>query len=188
MKILIITGPPYSGKGTQCEIIEKQLGLKHISTGDRCRLEKKNETSIGLTMSAYEEKGELVPDEIMKALFGQILEENKNASGILLDGYPRTSPQVADLLELVTEKQMKIDQVLSIEVAEEELLKRAAERAKNSTRKDDQNIETHIKRIRVFEEQTRPAIAKLKTQLHVDEINGMGSIAEITQRIQNKLR
>ncbi len=47
MEILIITGPPYSGKGTQCEILNQQLGFQHISTGDRCRLEKENRTEIG---------------------------------------------------------------------------------------------------------------------------------------------
>ena len=60
MEILIITGPPYSGKGTQCEILKEQLKFEHISTGDRCRSEKQNETEIGKIMSEYEEKGDLV--------------------------------------------------------------------------------------------------------------------------------
>jgi len=101
MEILIITGPPYSGKGTQCEILIKELGFKHISTGDRCRQEKEKKTEIGKVMATYEEKGDLVPNTIMKALFDQILEENKTGAGIILDGYPRTQPQVDDLIELV---------------------------------------------------------------------------------------
>ncbi len=70
MEILIITGPPYSGKGTQCEILNEQMDFEHISTGDRCRMEKKNKTEIGKVMAEYEEKGDLVPDSLMKELFG----------------------------------------------------------------------------------------------------------------------
>src|SRR5882757_4005949 len=99
MKIVIVTGPPYSGKGTQCEIISKILHFTHLSTGDRCRQEKDNKTEMGMILSKYEEKGDLVPDSIMKTLFSQILDENKDGNGILLDGYPRTRPQVDDLLE-----------------------------------------------------------------------------------------
>lgn len=56
MKILVITGPPYSGKGTQCEILKNQLGFIHVSTGDRIRYEKEHQTVLGKSMSAYEEK------------------------------------------------------------------------------------------------------------------------------------
>lgn len=76
MEILIITAPPYSGKGTQCQIIKDTLQFEHISTGDRCRLEKEKETEIGKILSEYERKGDLVPDVIMKELFGNILDEN----------------------------------------------------------------------------------------------------------------
>ena len=107
MKILIITGPPYSGKGTQCEILKNLLNYKHISTGDRCRLEKEQGTEIGKELSKYEKKGDLVPDQIIKTLFSQILDENRSEEGIILDGYPRTIPQMDDLLALVSEIRIK---------------------------------------------------------------------------------
>ena len=135
MEILIITGPPYSGKGTQCEILKTQLNFEHISTGDRCRLEKQNDTEIGKIMSEYEEKGDLVPDSIMKDLFGQILDENSSKDGIILDGYPRTEPQVNDLIELVDSKQMSIGKVLNIDVPKSELLKRAEKKSRNIKQK-----------------------------------------------------
>ena len=116
MEILIITGPPYSGKGTQCKSLIEELDFKHISTGDRCRLERENGTDIGNIMSEFEEKGDLVPDSIMKDLFSKILDENKSNSGIILDGYPRTKAQVDDLLELVNSKKMEISKVLNIDV------------------------------------------------------------------------
>ncbi|MDX6181835.1 nucleoside monophosphate kinase [Flavobacterium sp. Fl-77] len=187
MEILIITGPPYSGKGTQCEILKNYLHFEHISTGDRCRLEKQNETEIGKIMSEYEEKGDLVPDSIMKDLFSQILNENKSNIGVILDGYPRTQPQVNDLIELVNSKQMKIGKVLNIEVPKSELLARAKKRAETSNRKDDKDAKIHIKRIEVFEESTRPAIEYMKSKIKVETFDGLGSIDEITKRIKASL-
>lgn len=187
MEILIITGPPYSGKGTQCEILNEQLDFKHISTGDRCRFEKANATEIGKIMAEYEEKGDLVPDSIMKKMFSQILDENQANKGIILDGYPRTEAQVNDLLELVQQKDMKIGKVLNIEVPKSELLNRAKKRAETSTRKDDKDPKIHIKRIEVFENSTRPAIEYMKSKLTVNTFDGLGSIEEITERIKASL-
>lgn len=187
MEILIITGPPYSGKGTQCEILREQLGFKHISTGDRCRSEKENGTKIGNTMAEYEEKGDLVPDSVMKALFSQILDENKATKGIILDGYPRTVPQVDDLIALVKQKGMEIGKVVHIDVPKPELLARAKKRAETSDRKDDKDPKIHTKRIEVFENFTRPAISYMKSKLTVETFDGQGSIDEITERIKASL-
>ncbi|EJG02135.1 adenylate kinase family protein [Flavobacterium sp. F52] len=187
MEILIITGPPYSGKGTQCEILKDELHFEHISTGDRCRLEKQNETEIGKIMSQYEEKGDLVPDSIMKDLFSKILDENIAAKGIILDGYPRTEPQVNDLLELVKSKNLEIGKVINIDVPKEELLKRAQKRAETSNRKDDKDVNIHLKRIAVFESSTRPAIECMKSKIKVLTFDGMGTIEEITKRIKDNL-
>lgn len=187
MKILIITGPPYSGKGTQCDILRAQLNFEHISTGDRCRLEKEKGTVIGKTMSEYEEKGDLVPDSIMKDLFNNILDENKSKAGIILDGYPRTKAQVNDLIELVESKGMKIEKVLNIDVPKSELLIRAENRARTSDRKDDQDPEIHKKRIEVFEESTRPAIEYMKSKINVLTFDGLGTIETITERIKASL-
>jgi adenylate kinase len=183
MKILIVTGPPYSGKGTQCEIISKAIGFKTISTGDRCRQEKESQTEIGLIMSRYEEKGDLVPDPVMKNLFSQILDENSGEKGIILDGYPRTKPQVDDLIALVRSKKEQISLVINIDVPKDELLARAMKRAASSNRKDDQDPAIHLKRVQIFEESTRPAIAYMKTLLPVVVIDGMGDIDTITKRI-----
>ena len=187
MKILIITGPPYSGKGTQCEIISKALHITHLSTGDRCRQEKTDGTEVGEVMSRYEQKGDLVPDSIMKTLFGQILDENKGRKGILLDGYPRTRPQVDHLEELVTERNQQVALVINICVPREELLHRALRRSVDSDREDDKDPETHLKRVRIFESATQPAIEYMKTRFTVVDIDGMGEIGEITRRITDEL-
>ena len=187
MEILIITGPPYSGKGTQCEVLKELLNFEHISTGDKCRQEKQNETEIGKIMSKYEEKGNLVPDAIMKDLFGKILDDNKSKAGIILDGYPRTKPQVDDLIALVNSKNLKIGKVINIDVPKSELLIRAKKRAETSTRKDDKDPQIHIKRIAVFEESTRPAIEYMKSKITVLTFDGLGTINEITERIKDSL-
>lgn len=188
MKILVITGPPYSGKGTQCEILEETLKFKHISTGERIRAEKDNNTKIGLIMKEYEEKGMLVPDEIMEELLTQVIVENENEKGMILDGYPRTSPQVDTLIKLLKEKDKEVNQVINIEVPKDELLNRARERAKKSTREDDKDVKTHMNRIEVFEASTKPAIEYFRAKIKVDDIDGTGTIEEITNRIQSKLR
>lgn len=188
MEIIVMTGPPYSGKGTQCEILEKMLNYKHISTGERIRSEKDNATEIGKTMKEYEEKGVLVPDELMEKLLNKIIDENKDQKGIIFDGYPRTIPQVDTLINLLKKKEKKISQIINIEVAKEELLLRAKQRAKTSKREDDKNEEIHIKRIEVFEANTRPAIEYFKTRAKVDDIVGIGSIEEITKKIALALK
>lgn len=183
MEILIITGPPYSGKGTQCELLEASLGFIHVSTGDRIRKEKDNKSAIGKIMTSYEESGALVPDEIMQDLIGQIVDENLNEKGMILDGYPRTKSQVDTILDLLSKRKLNVAAVINIDVPRDELLARAKERAANSNRKDDQDINIHLKRIEIFERETRPAIERMKTVFTVKDINGLGTIENITKAI-----
>ncbi len=124
----------------------------------------------------------------MKELLGAILEENKSKKGIILDGYPRTKPQVDTLIELVKQKNMEIGKVLNIDVPKIELLNRAKKRAETSDRKDDKDPKIHIKRIEVFEDSTRQAIEYMKLKLKVETFNGLGSVEEITERIIENLK
>ena len=187
MNILIITGPPYSGKGTQCEFLKSILNYEHVSTGDVCRKEKINKTEIGRILSKYEEKGDLVPDDIMKNLFGNILDQNIKNQGVILDGYPRTIAQVDDLIALITDRNLSIENILNIEVPKVELLKRAKKRAETSNRIDDKDEHIYVKRIQIFEEQTKPAIAYMKTLMTVNDFDGLGSIESITNNIKSSL-
>lgn len=187
MEILVITGPPYSGKGTQCEILKQEFGYKHISTGDRIRQEKDQQTEIGMIMSEYSKKGNLVPDSIMKNLLGKIIDENSTEVGIILDGYPRTESQVDTLIELLKEKGEKISKVINIEVPKNELLQRAKKRAETSDREDDKDPQIHFKRIDIFESETRPAIEYMKSKLNVVSIDGLGTVEEITKTLKNEI-
>lgn len=187
MEVIIITGPPYSGKGTQCEILEASLGFKHISTGDRIRKEKAERTAFGKIAKTYEENGNLVPDEVMAGLIGQIIDEHLGEKGIILDGYPRTVAQVDTILQLLREKQLKVSKVINIEVPKEELLLRAQKRAAESDRKDDQDPKTHLKRIEIFEVETRPGIEYMRSKCEVVNVDGLGTIQDITADIAGHL-
>ncbi len=184
MDILLITGPPYSGKGTQCEILEAELGYAHISTGDRIREEKARQTPIGKLMQQYEEKGELVPDETMEELLEHIILERQQEKGIILDGYPRTISQVDTLLRILQRNGLSISHAININVPSETLLERAKKRAETSGRLDDRNVNTHLKRIEIFEKETRPAIRYLETLMPVTQVDGLGTIPEVTGKLR----
>lgn len=188
MEILLITGAPYSGKGTQCEILQARMGYKHISTGDYIRQEKAEQTQLGKLMQQYEEKGELVPDDVMEKLLERIIQEHRQEKGIILDGYPRTIPQVNTLLGVLQRNGLQISHAINIDVPKGVLLERAQKRAETSDRKDDKNTDTHIKRIEIFEQETRPAISYLATLTAVDHIDGMGTIPEITDKLLGIVR
>ncbi len=101
-----------------------------------------------------------------------------------MDGYPRTIPQVEDLVNVLKSRKLSIDKIINIEVPTNELLKRAKKRSETSTREDDKNPETHYKRIRVFEQQTKPTIEFMKKEFDVTTFDGLGKIHEITKRIK----
>ena len=94
---IVIFGAPGSGKGTQSELIIKEYGLDHISTGDVLRSEMKNETELGKIAKDYIEKGQLVPDELIVDMLAKVLDSKVNSKGVIFDGFPRTIPQAKAL-------------------------------------------------------------------------------------------
>ena len=123
---VVIFGAPGSGKGTQSELIIKEYGLDHISTGDVLRGEMKAETELGKIAKDYIEKGQLVPDD-----------SKKPAKGVIFDGFPRTIPQAKALKKMLNERGTDVSVMLNLQVEEEELIKRLLERGKVSGRSDD---------------------------------------------------
>lgn len=188
MKILVMTGPPYSGKGTQCEIIAKETDYAHLSTGEAIRKEKDEQTELGKLMSQWQDEGKLVPDEVMEEFVEELIKQRSDSRGIILDGYPRTVNQVETIIRITDKLGHEISQVINIEVPKEELLKRALKRAETSDRIDDQDPQKHIKRIEIFEEDTKPAISYLNKRIGIETVNGLGKIEEITVRIKEKLK
>ena len=126
--ILILLGPPGAGKGTQAKLLSVELGIPHISTGDMFREHTAAGTELGRKVKALMANGGLVTDDITNAMVKERLERPDVAKGFILDGYPRTLPQVGYLDELLAGMKRRIDHVISYEVAEETLVERISGR------------------------------------------------------------
>ena len=102
---VVIFGAPGSGKGTQSELIIKEYGLNHISTGDVLRAEMKEETELGQIAKDYIEKGQLVPDELIVDMLAKVLDSKAGSKGVIFDGFPRTIPQAKALKEMLNKRE-----------------------------------------------------------------------------------
>ena len=121
---LLIIGAPGAGKGTMSDILIKNFNLVHISTGDMLREAVRNETPVGLKAQEYMNKGELVPDEVIHDIIVERLSKDDIDNGFLFDGYPRTRAQAEDLDVILKQLDKKIDIVINLNIADEELIKR----------------------------------------------------------------
>ena len=180
---LVLFGPPGAGKGTQSAFLTKKYGLEHLSTGDLLRAEIKAETPLGLQAQELMSAGELVPDEVVVGMIRNRLNDTPEAKGFIFDGFPRTRAQAEALDVMLEQLGSSITLMLSLEVEEEELVKRLLGRGTTSGRPDDQSEEVVRKRIREYEQKTSPLKDYYKAQGKLRPIHGMGTIAEITQRL-----
>ncbi|MDR0903173.1 MAG: nucleoside monophosphate kinase, partial [Ruminococcus sp.] len=114
---LILLGAPGAGKGTQAEVIEREIGIPQISTGNILKAAVKNATPIGLKAKSFMDSGALVPDDVVIGILKERIAEDDCKNGFILDGFPRTIPQ-AEALEAMG---VLIDKVISIEVADEKI-------------------------------------------------------------------
>lgn len=181
---IVIFGPPGSGKGTQSEKIIEKYGLGHISTGDVLRKEMSDGTELGKEAKGFIEKGELVPDAVIIGMLASTLDGLGETSGVIFDGFPRTTAQASALKEMLQERGTDVSVMLSLEVPKEELIDRLLLRGKTSGRSDD-NLETITKRIEVYNEQTAPVIDFYKGEDSHVSIEGVGDIDEIFGRISS---
>ena len=153
---IVIFGAPGSGKGTQSDLIIKEYGLEHISTGDVLRAEIKNETELGKTAKSYMDNGKLVPDSLIIDILASVLDaKGKDINGVIFDGFPRTIAQAEALNKMLEERGTAVSTVIGLEVKDEELIKRIIARGQTSGRSDD-NEETAKKRLDTYYSQTLP--------------------------------
>ena len=183
---VVIFGAPGSGKGTQSELIIKEYGLDHISTGDVLRAEMKGETELGKIAKDYIEKGQLVPDELIVDMLAKVLDSKASSKGVIFDGFPRTIPQAKALKEMLNKRGTDVSVMLNLQVEEEELISRLLERGKVSGRSDD-NLET-INRDWMFITNRQAPLADyyVGEGKHVG-IHGMGTVEEIFDRIKEAI-
>lgn len=188
MLITILFGPPGSGKGTQAAYITKRYGLQHVSTGDMLRKEAAKGTDLGNEVAPVMAEGKLVPDDLIVRVIEARLREADAATGVLLDGFPRTVPQAEALDAMLHRTGRKVDLVLCLDVPEDKLIVRLLGRAQAEGRADD-NLETIEKRLEVYHRDTEPVLGYYRAVpgTAIEEVDGDAPILEVAERIRTSV-
>lgn len=154
---IILMGPPGAGKGTQAKHISNKLGLIHISTGDLIREEQVKNTKIGKLATQLSDQGNFLPDNIVFTIVKQKIIDNSTAPGFIFDGFPRTVDQAKSLDEFLISRKNPISKIIFLDIADDVIIKRIAERATIENRPDDKPeiIQT---RINTYKTKTLPVI------------------------------
>lgn len=184
---LILFGPPGVGKGTQAARLAAAHDLLHISTGDILRAAIAEGSPLGRTAKTFVESGGLVPDDIIIGLVREVLErlpEGKN--GFLLDGFPRTLEQAGALDGLFGELGISRVRIVMLTAPEQELIDRMVRRGIEQGRRDD-TPETIRHRLEIYYAQTEPVKTYYEQSREVKLVNGLGSVEEVTARIEKSL-
>ena len=174
---LVLVGPPGAGKGTQAEFISAHFSIPHISTGDIFRANLSAGTPLGLEAKGYMDSGNLVPDSLTTAMVKDRLQHGDVANGFLLDGFPRTTGQAESLDAILRDINTPLDVVLEMQADEDEIVARLLARGRSD---DSEEVIRH--RLKVYAEQTAPIISYYKSAGILRSINGLGSVAEVTDR------
>ena len=180
---LILFGKHGSGKGTQAEFVKQKYDLVHISTGDVFRFNISKNTELGELAKSYMDKGDLVPDKVTIKMLEAEVEKFPNANGFIFDGFPRTSTQAQILDDFLNSKNMSISMTIALEVDENLLIDRLINRGKDSGRTDDQDKSKIQNRFDEYNKKTAPLIDYYKSQNKFFEIDGIGEINDISNRI-----
>ncbi len=183
---IIFLGPPGSGKGTQAKLLAERLGVPAISTGEILRDAVREGTPLGVKAKAIMEAGELVPDGLMVALIQGRLAASDASRGFILDGFPRTVQQAESLEKLIAGNGSSLTAVVNLSVPETVLVDRMHGRAQAEGRADDRP-ETILERLRVYREKTEPLAGFYRGRRLLADVDGMGDITEIADRIDQAL-
>lgn len=183
---LLIVGPPGAGKGTQAKLIASSFGIPAISTGDIFRDNIKNGTELGQKVQSIVSSGGYVPDTLTNEIVRDRLHQDDAVGGFLLDGYPRTTDQVAELDRILAETGASVDAVVLLVADTDEVVQRLLKRAVDQGRDDDtEDVIRH--RQDVYLEQTEPVIALYRERGLVAEVDGLGSVDEVAERVASAL-
>jgi adenylate kinase len=207
---LILLGPPGAGKGTQAKKMVDAYGIPQISTGDMLREAVKNQTQLGMEAKKFMDAGQLVTDEVVIGLVKERLSKPDTDKGFMLDGFPRTVPQAEALDKVLADLNKDINHVVSIEVANEELMGRLTGRRTCKAcgagfhvifdppktegkcdkcggelyQRDDDNEATVSNRLKVYDSQTKPLIDYYQGKSLLRPIDGVGAIDDIFGRVK----
>lgn len=210
---IVLLGPPGAGKGTQAKLMQKTIGIPHISTGDLLRAAVDGQSELGRAAQDYMERGELVPDGLVIDMIDHRLQQNGGVPGFMLDGFPRTVAQAEALEEMLASQHVGLDHVLSLEVPREQIVRRLSGRRTcrqcgamyhaeldPPTRSDvcdrcggtlfqreDDREDTIRARLDVYDRATAPLTAFYRTRGLLREIDGTGSTSDVHHRILRRV-
>jgi adenylate kinase len=200
-------GPPGAGKGTQGALLARRHGIPRYATGDILREARRENTELGREAQRYMDAGELVPDDVILGMMRDKLSSDEAADGFLLDGFPRTVAQAEGLDALLEDLGQELDAVLSLEVADEEIVRRLSSRRVCSEcgrvapagaeshescqecggalkRRADDEPQTVRRRLEVYREETAPVLEWYgRSDTPVRTVRGGGSVEEVQARI-----
>jgi adenylate kinase len=206
---LILFGSPGVGKGTQAKILTKKLGVPHFSTGDILRQEVKDKTPIGIEIHDIIKRGDLASDEIMIEIIKKKLAQPEFRNGFIIDGFPRTIPQVKGFHPLFEELHINDPLLVSLTAHEDELVqrltnRRACSKCQNIFKysdikgtnicpicgsvdsfylRNDDNEEVILRRFRIFQSITLPLLEYYEKKNMVIYVNGFQSVEKVTADI-----
>jgi adenylate kinase len=186
---VVFLGPPGSGKGTQTRMLAQRLAIPGISTGDILRAAVRDRTTLGVQAKSVMEAGELVPDDLMIELIRERLSQTDARNGFILDGFPRTVDQARALERLLAEtgNGRGLRSVINLSVPEPVLVDRLRGRSAEEHRSDDRP-ETILERLRVYHSKTEPVVGFYRERGLLTDVDGIGDVDEIAQRIERALR
>ncbi len=183
MKFFILFGPPGAGKGTQAGAMVERYHLCHLSTGELLRSEIAAGTPLGLQAKTLIEAGNLVPDEVVEGMIEAKFKSTRDVDGFLLDGFPRTIAQAEALDAMLAKNGEAVTACISLMIPDSVIYERIAKRAQIEGRADDARPEIVQNRIQTYHGKTEPLIDFYRKAGRYHEIDGLGSIEEVRERL-----
>ena len=183
MKYYVLFGPPGAGKGTQAGSMVERYNLCHLSTGELLRGEIAAGTELGKQAKALIDAGNLVPDEVVEGMIEAKFRTTIGVDGFLLDGFPRTIAQAEVLDTMLAKTGETVTACISLMIPDALIHERIAHRATIEGRADDARPEVVENRIKTYHAKTEPLVAYYKQAGKYHEIDGVGTIEEVRDRI-----
>ena len=212
---LVLFGPPGAGKGTQAQMLKERLGIEHVSSGDLFRHHLSNGTELGELARGYMNRGALVPDEVTIGMVIDRISRIGDGDGFMLDGFPRNTNQAQALETALQERDRRIDRVVHIQVADDELIRRLSNRyicracQRPYTRdaatgappercgdcadggdiyqRDDDTPEAVANRLDVYHQETAPVLDFYRERGLLADVAGEGSVESVSQSVLQAL-
>jgi adenylate kinase len=178
----LMLAPPGAGKGTQGTRLAEHYGVPHLATGDLLRQHVADGTEVGAAASAYMERGDLVPDDLVLQLVATAIGGPEPLAGFVLDGFPRTLQQAEAAFRWGKDRDRTFHAVVTLRVEAEELVRRLRERGRLGGRTDDNDV-TIRARLDVYERQSQPLLAFYEDRGILVRVDGTGEVDDVFARL-----